>query len=161
MNSNKQKAGFTLIELLVVVAIVAVMASVVLVALGTTRKKGGDAGVKTNLNTVRGAGEVFYVNNLFSYLPSGGSTFTQATCPVYNASGTNMLSKDSTIAAAIAEAVNRGSGSSCYNSANVWSVAVGLNIAANTSWCVDSSGASKQEAFAPASAINGSTFLCN
>lgn len=156
------KRGFTLLELLIVVAIIAILASVILVALGASRDKGADAAVKSNLNTIRGQSELFYSNNDNSFLPAGGSTFSIATCPVYNASGTNMLSKDKTIADAVAEAVKRGSnGSSCYNSALNWAIAVGLKTNANTSWCVDSGGNSKQVSSAPAGAINASTFICN
>lgn len=156
------KKGFTLLELLVVVAIIAILVSVTLVALSDSRNKGADAAVKSNLNTIRGQSELFYSNNDNSFLPIGGSTFGIATCPVYNASGTNMLSKDKTIADAIAEAVKRGSnGSSCYNSGLNWAIAVGLKTNANTSWCIDSGGESKQVASVSTSAINATTFTCN
>jgi len=142
--------GFTLIELLVVVAIIGILASVVLASLNSARTKGGDAAVKSNLNTTKGAAELFYVNNNFSFLPSSGSTFALATCPVYSATGTNMLSKDKTIAGAIAEAVKRGGGgSACYNSNSAWAIAVRLRTGGTVadaipdSWCVDSGGKSK------------------
>lgn len=162
MQKINLKKGFTLIELLMVVAIIGVLSAVVLSSLSNARTKGADASIKTNLNTVRGQSELFFSNNGNSFLPSGGSTFAIATCPAYNASGTNFLSRDRSSASAIAEAVSRGgNGSSCYNSSIAWAVAVGLKSSATASWCVDSSGASKQVAFAPASAINGSTFICN
>ncbi len=162
-NSHKvYKKGFTLIELLVVVAIIGILASVVVASLNNARSKGGDAAIKTNLATIRAASELFSSANGNSFLPSGGSTFAIATCPSYNASGTNMLAKDVTINAAILEAISRGgNGSSCYNSASICSVAVGLKTSASASWCVDSAGISRQVASAPASAINTSTFLCN
>lgn len=159
---KKKEGGFTLIELLVVVAIIALLISVVLVALNTARGRGNDAAVKSNLQTIRSEAEIFYTDDDNKFLPPGGSTFGIATCPAYNPSGTNMLSKDKAIADAIVEAVKRGgNGSSCYNSSLSWAVAVGLKETANTSWCVDSGGASKKVASAPGSAINSSTFLCN
>ena len=164
MNNKKIfKRGFTLIELLVVVAIIGLLATVVVAALNNARNKGGDAGVQTNLRSVSNGAELFFVNNTNSYLPSGGSTFTIATCPAYNVAGTNMLSRDKNISGAIAQAVSNGgnNGSSCYNSANAWAVAVGLKTSATTSWCVDSTGAARQVASAPGSAINASTFICN
>jgi prepilin-type N-terminal cleavage/methylation domain-containing protein len=158
----RRRDGFTLLELLVVVAIIAIIASIILVSLGDSRNKGADAAVKSNLGTIRGQSELFYANNDNSFLPAGGSIFSVATCPLYNASGTNMLSKDKVIADAIAEAVKRGTnGSSCYNSNIAWAVAVGLKSNTNTSWCVDSGGNSKQVASVPGSAINGATFSCN
>ena len=54
-----------------------------------------------------------------------------------------MLSKDKVIADALAEAIKRGNGSSCYNSANAWAVAVGLKLTLGTSWCVDTTGTAK------------------
>jgi len=159
---SSKVSGFTLLELLVVVAIIAIVISVTLVSLNTSKNKGADAAVKSNLSTVRGQSELFYANNDNKFLPSGGSNFGIATCPIYNASGTNMLSNNKTIADAIAEAVKRGTnGSSCYNSSLNWAVAVGLKSNATLSWCVDSGGNSKQVSSAPASAINGTTFSCN
>ena len=157
--SNKR--GFTLIELLVVIVVISILSAVVLVVLSDARKKGQDAGVKANLKTISSQSGLFYGDNGSSFLPSGGSTFAIATCPTYSASGTNMLSKDPVVAGAIAEAVSRGgNGSSCYNSATLWSVAVGLRTDANKSWCVDSAGQSKQTNFAPGSAIDTSLFTC-
>lgn len=156
------KQGFTLIELLVVVAIIAIIATVVLASLGNAKDKGADAAIKSNLDTIRGQSELFYSNNGNSFLPAGGSIFSIATCPVYNASGTNMFAQDKTIALSVAEAVKRGTnGSSCYNSGLGWSVAVGLRTNASISWCIDSTGAAKIVNSAPASAINSSTFACN
>ena len=154
--------GFTLIELLVVVAIIAIIVSVTLVSLNNSRNKGADAAVKSNLGTIRGQSELFYSNNDNKFLPAGGSTFGVATCPTYNALGTNMLSKDKTISDAIAEAIKRGTnGNSCYNSSLYWAIAIGLKSNANRSWCVDSGGGSKEVATIPAGAINGTDFSCN
>lgn len=157
---NLQK-GFTLIELLVVVAIIGLLASVTMGYLGSARKKGDDTAVKSNLATMRSVSEIFYLDNGNSYLPAGvGVPFGPDTCPTYNASGTNMLSRNKVIADAIAEAVKRGNGSSCYNGDIVWAVAVGLKVTPNTSWCVDVTGAAKVVSSAPEGAING-TNTCN
>jgi type IV pilus assembly protein PilA len=156
------KKGFTIMELLIVVAIIAILASIILVATGTARGKGGDAGVKANLQTVRSQSGVFFGDNSNSFLPAGGSTFAIATCPAYSATGTNMLSRDKTIADSIARATsNGGNGNSCYNSAGAWAVAVGLKTSATQSWCVDSGGQSKQVNTAPGSAIHATNFTCN
>ena len=130
----RRRDGFTLIELLVVVAIVGLLASITMGYLGNAKKKGDDTAIKSNLATVRSVSEIFYLDNANSYLPAGGVTFTIALCPSYNVSGSNMLSRNKVIADAVAEAVKRGSGSSCYNSGNTWAVAIGLKLNANTSW---------------------------
>ncbi len=159
--SKNFKSGFSLVELLVVVAIIVIIASVILVALNSARNKGADAGVKSNLGTIRGQSELYYSNNRYSFIPMGGSTFGIATCPLYDVAGTNMLAQDKTIADAIAEAFKRGgNGSSCYNSTSAWAVAIGLKTDPNASWCIDYGGNAKNVSFAPAGAIDSTTFLC-
>ncbi|HEY4493890.1 MAG TPA: type II secretion system protein [Candidatus Paceibacterota bacterium] len=158
---ENKKRGFTLIELLVVVAIIGLLASITLGYLGQSKSKGDDTAVKGNLDTIRSVSEIFYLDNLNSYLPLGGENFGVGTCPTYDASGTNMLAKNPTIAAAIAEAVKRGVGSSCSNSGEAWAVAVGLKLNPGTSWCVDNAGSAKVVASVPSLAINSGTFTCN
>ena len=157
----REKQGFTLIELLVVVGIVGLLAAVVLVSLGRAKKEGNDAAVKTNLHTVVNQAELFYSDHN-SYLPAGGSAIAVTSpCPTYISGGTNMFTNNKTLADALAEAVSVGDGSACYNSANAWAVAVGLESNVNTSWCIDNSGAARAVNSAPGSAINPLTFVCN
>lgn len=160
----KNKAGFTLIELLVVVAIIGLLTTITLGYLETAKKRGNDAGVQGNFETIRTRAEFFYVNQIpNSYLPSGGVEFGIASCPTtYDASGTNMFVKDKTMSDALNEAIKRGNGTSyCYNSAEAYAVAVGLKSNANSSWCVDTSGVAKKVDLPPQSAINNVSFGCN
>ena len=160
-NLKGNKEGFTLMELMIVVGLIAVLAGVLTASLANSRKKGNDAAVKANLRTVVNQSEIFYLDNGNSYLPAGGAVLALGACPVYSASGTNMLSRNKVVADSIAEAVKRGTGSSCYNSGNGWAVAVGLNLSPNTSWCVDNTGAGREVNAAPAAAINSITNVCN
>lgn len=160
MKNFKQKAseGFTLIELLVVVAIVGMLAAITLGYLGNARKEGEETAVKSNLATARTSIEMFYLNSGNTYLPVGHSA-VNGTCPTFNDGTTNMFSTNKEIATSIAEAVSRGrNGSYCYNSSNIWSVAVGTTP--TTSWCVDVSGAARLVNFTPASSVDGVTHLC-
>jgi prepilin-type N-terminal cleavage/methylation domain-containing protein len=52
--------GFTLIEILIVVAIIAILASVVLVGLGPTQQKGRDARRLSDLRETQNALELYY-----------------------------------------------------------------------------------------------------
>ncbi len=65
----KNKKGFTLIEILVVVAIIAILASVVLIGLGPTRKAGRDARRISDLRQVQSGLELYF--NKCGYYPGG------------------------------------------------------------------------------------------
>ena len=57
---RKQKQGFTLIEILIVVAIIAILASVVLIGLGPTQQAGRDARRLSDLRETQNALELYY-----------------------------------------------------------------------------------------------------
>ncbi len=76
---KKTKSGFTLIEILIVVAIIAILASVVLVGLGPVQQSGRDARRLSDIRQVQNALELFY--NKCGYYPgtiSGGACSTNA-----------------------------------------------------------------------------------
>ena len=59
---KRRKAGFTLIELLVVVAIIGLLASIVVVALNTTRGAARDAKRRADMRGLQTAMELCYLN---------------------------------------------------------------------------------------------------
>src|SRR3989344_820760 len=57
---GKYEKGFTLMELLVVIGVISVLASIVVLSLGTARAKARDTRRLANLNELRTALEIFY-----------------------------------------------------------------------------------------------------
>jgi prepilin-type N-terminal cleavage/methylation domain-containing protein len=74
--TTKAKQGFTLIEILIVVAIIAILASVVLIGLGPTQQAGRDARRLSDLRQVQNGLELYY--NKCGYYP--GDTQAGAAC---------------------------------------------------------------------------------
>ncbi len=68
-----RKSGFTLIELLVVIAIIGLLATLAVVAFGSTRVKARDAKRKADIAMIQKALDMYYADNGF-YPASGGAT---------------------------------------------------------------------------------------
>ena len=155
MNSAS-KRGFTLLELLVVLVIMGLLASIVFTFIARARQSGGDAGVKSNLNTVRTQMELYHtLNGSF-----GSAAFVAATCPAYNAGGTNAFASDKKVNDAIAQATLNGGGiNRCESTTSTWAVAVGLKTDTAASWCIDSRNVGRRVNLTPTAAISGAQ--CN
>lgn len=76
----KKQQGFTLIELLVVIAIIGLLASVVLLALGSARQKARDARRLADVRQVASALELYFNDN--NNYPTG-ATGLAALAPTY------------------------------------------------------------------------------
>ena len=128
----KSHKGFTLIELLVVVAIIGILASVVLAALGSARSKAQDAKVKSELSQMRAQAELYYIG-------TGAGTYggTETTCagPFFTGATDDSLDKLIDDVDIVSPAV------ACQSTASTW--AVSAELSTGTYWCVDSGGASK------------------
>jgi prepilin-type N-terminal cleavage/methylation domain-containing protein len=146
-SSKKSKSGFTLIELLVVVGIIAILAAVVVASLNNARKKGGDAGIKSNLINARAQGEIFYNTN--TAVPA---TYTSVCTngAVGGAQGVGALVLAAATAGGLTSYAVNTTGTlttaTCNDSSSAWAAEVPLKSAGvNQLWCVDSTGASKQK----------------
>ena len=67
-NGLRNRKAFTLIELLVVISIIAILASILLPALGTAREKGRQAKCMSNLKQI-GIAIMMYTNDWDDWLP--------------------------------------------------------------------------------------------
>lgn len=142
MQKNK---GFTLIELLVVIAIIGILVSAVLALLGSARKKGADAGVKSNLKNATVQGEVFYNTN--KAFPNSYTNFCSTTSPQGGAATIYLLmtaaAKVSGYASYGINIAGTAGTATCHDKALGWAAEVPLKSAgSNQMWCVDWTGKS-------------------
>ena len=138
----KQK-GFTLIELLVVVAIIGILASIVLAALGSARGRANDAKIKGELSQMRAQAEIYYISNGNSYGSGTGCSASLFTDPAASGGLSSLL--------ASVESTNGSSSVACDLSTNGWAVSSPLATDANIVWCVDSNGFSDEGAISSGS----------
>ena len=152
-----------MIELLVVIAIIGILASVVLVSLGSARAKGNDARVQEQLSGLRSAAELYFTtnSNYGTFNPPNGS---DAGC-VAAAAATLSFFNDSASGKPIIDGTTSVPGvglSKCFAGGTVWAAGYGLPSAATAAyWCVDSNGKSKKVTENITSASFTSTNLCN
>jgi prepilin-type N-terminal cleavage/methylation domain-containing protein len=156
MKQSMLSRGFTLIELLVVIAIIGILAAVVLGSLNDARSGGQDASIKQSVANIRSQAELWYNSNGYSYANLCAQTpvdnLLSAAVDVVN--GTDYVA--ATHGAATYVAVNSLTGAAtgrtaaCHGDETRY-VAVAPLASVAQFWCVDSTGASKQTATAPAS----------
>lgn len=132
--------GFTLIELLVVIAIIGILSSVVLASLSSARSKGADSKIKSELASIRTEAELFNDNPLKGD-GTYGADFTVGDC----AATTGTLFADPGVVALYTSAAATSAAvASCVSNSDAWAISVPMKDIPTDSWCVDSTGASKQ-----------------
>jgi len=155
MYKNRSK-GFTLIELLVVIAIIGILSAVVLASLNTARQKGGDAAIKSNLDTVRTQSAIYYDTNLaYSTANIASDAGSFAACAV-----ASTIFVDPNVSAAIAAADKAAGGNGaatptkvkCANdgggTAKISAWAISAPLLQGGFYCVDSTGVASTTAAA-------------
>lgn len=128
--------GFTLIELLIVIAIIAILASIVLMATSDARNEAFDKAVMHDLSQIRTVQEFYYDKNNRSF--SGFCTDPQTTTILMN------LLPNAAYGSTIDTAIGDAGGPTlltCHDSPTSYAIAAPLRSSAVTKWaCIDSVG---------------------
>jgi prepilin-type N-terminal cleavage/methylation domain-containing protein len=144
------RRGFTLIELLVVIAIIGVLASIVLASLQGGRDKANDVAIKANMASMRTQAELYATTN-----GSYGADMNHVATPCSAHAGieNTFFFLDARAKSALLAAEEKsGNQSRCVVAdGNAWALAVRLtaSTSATATWCVDSSGSTKELASLP------------
>ncbi len=130
----KKQKGFTLLEVLVVVALIGIFASIVMVALNTSRDKGRDSSIRADLAGMRSQSQLYFTNN------NNFASTDIATCGsgIFTVTKTNQGLFE---ALAEIEKQNGTNSAVCAAGQTKWAVSSPLHN--GTSWCVDHQGSSK------------------
>jgi len=159
LTADATTKGFTLIELLVVISIIGLLSSIILASLNSARAKGGDAGVKANLASLKSQAEILY-DQYGCYATNNGNgaavpncTSTPAAwttaCPSGGTTGRMWMNPVVISIIKVAKKAGGGGVASCASTAGgtAWAAAVQLNSKTDA-WCMDSTGASREVSIA-------------
>ena len=159
----KRTAGFTLIELLVVIAIIAILSGIILVSVSSSRNRGNDAKVQSQLKSSQTHAEVFYSNNADSYGPPGadanvatGSCGSETT--MFDDEDSGMAPYGNLDFYPVNTILN------CVQNDTAYSLSAKLSTQTNgvdNYWCVDSAGSSEQITISDPATITSADDTCD
>ncbi len=155
MNTSK---GFTIIELLIVIAIIAVLASIVLINVNFIRAQSADSKTKAQMAALRPAAANYYdapnPNNYGSDINSADCAAGSTGMAQDTASGFKTLVAPESYSDGVAPVCTTDAAVAPNNEATKWSAWHSLKATTNL-FCVDSTGAAKEEPSSWTAPTNG------
>ncbi|MBI5133864.1 MAG: prepilin-type N-terminal cleavage/methylation domain-containing protein [Candidatus Taylorbacteria bacterium] len=143
------RKGFTLVELLISIAIIGIISSIVLGNIASSKQKGTDALIKSNMHDARTAAELYYGDNGNSYAgvcgsipsPNGGKTLEYNLLKAQEAWGTTTQPLNISLSTAGAFDIV-----TCHENGSNYAAETplkGTSSGAPLMWCIDSGGAAR------------------
>ena len=152
---SKHQKGFTLLELLVVIAIIGILTSIVLVSIGSSRNKGSDSRIKSQLSSLRTQVSLYMTvnGNIGQSNTTSCGVGTMPLGSIWASASAEGLGVRKLITDSIALSGKTASFSRCTFTVtnNKWLVSVPLKTSGF--WCVDYAGRSLQRTTLPAAGV--------
>lgn len=150
MVKNKKSAGFTIIELLMSIAIVGILASIILVAVNSSRTKGKESSIVSNISNIRAEAALYFTDYNGSYgssnnlnlanCTSNGNTASTGLAVFYHPDIERFITAAAELSGG--QIVNPGTATAtvtrttCRKYNQTWAIAV-TNASGNGAVCVD------------------------
>lgn len=129
MKQKKLSSGFTLLELLVVVAIIGILTAVVMISTSTSRKKGQDSSIKSQMVSLRSQAELYFsINSNYNNLFTSNNTWA---------------STDNNINAILVGVDKQTTTHTAGSSSSAWAAQAQLKLDPTQYFCVDSTFTNK------------------
>lgn len=145
-HNSAHARGFTLLELLIVCAIITILALITLDYMGDSKKKGIDAGIKSDLKNAQSQAEVYFLNNNRSY----EGVCNDSTNGIFRHMRSAGLKFDSTPTTPYDPSPHTGSAwdrEACQDSTTQYAAWAPLRDSVNgapVGWCIDSQNAARR-----------------
>lgn len=133
--------GFTLLELLMVIAIIGILAAIVLTALSTSRNRGSDANIKSNMKQAQVQAQVYFDLGTDTFV--GVCTTPKSSRGIQDILQAAMRTYNNTTAYLTTGTLQAAGAGVCHDSTSAWVASIPLKGLSSSYWCVDSTGASK------------------
>ncbi len=135
------KKAFTLVEMLVVIAIIGILATAVIIALGPARTQAKDSRIRGDVQQMRSLMETYFNMNNFSYSPASCTLGSGTTCTC----STNVQDISNRLSSLCQDIRTQNGGSTNFSLvATQNSACISVQLASGRGLCMDTQGNVKE-----------------